>query len=58
MLIRTLIVSAALAMSALPALAGQEAEALIANAATRISDPSTGQDAFRESIDVPLTHVI
>ncbi|MDP1556830.1 MAG: ABC transporter substrate-binding protein [Hyphomonas sp.] len=54
MLTRALIFSAALAFSALPAVAGQEAEALIASTATRISDPSSGQDAFRASIDVPV----
>lgn len=53
MIIRTLLASAALAMTALSASAGQEAEALIAGAATQISDPEHGKDAFRDSIDVP-----
>jgi len=54
MLIRAFFLSAALAMTALPAVAGQEAEALIASTATRISDPASGQEAFRQSIDVPM----
>ncbi len=51
--IRTLIATAALAFTALPALAGQEAEAIISGAAVHISDPVRGQEAFRASIDVP-----
>lgn len=51
--IRALLASAALALSPLPAFAGQEAESLIASAAIEISDPARGKQAFRESIDVP-----
>lgn len=53
MRIRALLASAALTVFALPAFSGQEAEALIAAAATRISDPVRGGAAFSESIDVP-----
>lgn len=53
MSIRALLASAALAFTALPAFAGQEAESLIANTATQISDPARGEAAFSESIDVP-----
>lgn len=53
MTLRTLILSAAFAAMTPAAFAGQEAEALITGAAVEISDPARGQDAFRESIDVP-----
>jgi phospholipid transport system substrate-binding protein len=53
MSIRALLASASLAMTAFPAFAGQEAEALIASTATLISDPARGEAAFSESIDVP-----
>jgi len=54
MMIRTLLASAALAALAMPAFAGAEAEALIASTATQISDPAKGQQAFSQSIDVPM----
>jgi phospholipid transport system substrate-binding protein len=53
MIIRALLASAALAFTALSASAGQEAEALIAGTASQISDPERGEEAFRQSIDVP-----
>jgi len=53
MSIRALLASAALAIAASPAFAGQEAEALIASTAMEISDPARGKDAFRDSIDLP-----
>lgn len=53
MIIRTLLISAAFAMTAHSAYAGQEAEALISGTAVEISDPDRGQEAFRQSIDVP-----
>lgn len=54
MKIRALFAGAALALAALPAFAGQEAEALIAHTAEQISDPVRGQTAFSQSIDVPM----
>nr|WP_321359504.1 ABC transporter substrate-binding protein [uncultured Hyphomonas sp.] len=51
-MIRTLIASAAIALAPLPALAGPEAEALIAGAAADISDPEKGEEAFTRSIDI------
>lgn len=53
MSIRALLASAALSLTALPALAGVEAEALITGTAAEISDPVRGQQAFSDSIDVP-----
>lgn len=53
MFIRAILTAAALALAALPALAGQEAEDVISGTAAQISDPERGQDAFRDSIDVP-----
>lgn len=53
MFIRAILTAAALSMAALPALAGQEAEAVISGTAAQISDPQKGQDVFRQSIDVP-----
>ncbi|MEX1250803.1 MAG: ABC transporter substrate-binding protein [Hyphomonas sp.] len=53
MRMRALLAGAALTVFALPAFPGQEAEALTAAAATRISDPVRGAAAFSESIDVP-----
>lgn len=50
---RALLASTALALMAFPAMAGQEAEALIEGAAKQITDPRTGRDAFRDSVDVP-----
>lgn len=50
---RALLATAAFALVALPASAGPEAEALIAGAAKQITDPRTGRDAFRDSVDVP-----
>ncbi len=50
---RALLASTALAVMAFPAAAGPEAEALIAGAAKQITDPQTGRDAFRDSVDVP-----
>jgi phospholipid transport system substrate-binding protein len=52
-MLRTLLASAAIALAPLPALAGPEAEALIAGAAANISDPVKGEEAFTQSIDVP-----
>ncbi len=52
-MLRALIVATALSLSSLPALAGPEAEALIAGAAKDISDPVKGEAAFTGSIDVP-----
>ncbi|MBD3771488.1 MAG: ABC transporter substrate-binding protein [Rhodobacterales bacterium] len=49
---RTLLVSAAIALAPLPALAGPEAEALIAGAAADMADPVKGEEAFTRSIDV------
>ena len=49
---RTLVAAAAIALAPLPALAGPEAEALIAGAAADISDPAKGEEAFTRSIDV------
>ncbi|KCZ48506.1 MULTISPECIES: phospholipid-binding protein MlaC [unclassified Hyphomonas] len=51
-MIRTLIASAVIALAPLPALAGPEAEALIAGAAADISDPVKGEEAFTRSIDI------
>ncbi|KCZ91087.1 MlaC/ttg2D family ABC transporter substrate-binding protein [Hyphomonas jannaschiana] len=51
-MLRTLIASVAIALAPLPALAGPEAEALIAGAAADISDPVKGEEAFTRSIDV------
>jgi phospholipid transport system substrate-binding protein len=51
-MIRTLIASAVIALAPLPALAGPEAEALIAGAAAEISDPVKGEEAFTRSIDI------
>ncbi len=53
MTIRALIASAAFAITVLPAFAGQEAESLIARTASQIADPDRGQEAFRQSVDVP-----
>jgi len=53
MSMRALFLSAAIAFAAPAAFAGEEAEALIVQAASRIADPAAGQDAFRDSIDVP-----
>lgn len=49
---RTLIASAVIALAPLPALAGPEAEALVAGAAAEISDPVNGEEAFTRSIDI------
>jgi len=51
-MLRTLIASVAIALAPLPALAGPEAEALIAGAAADISDPVKGEEAFTRSIDI------
>ncbi|MFN3313356.1 MAG: phospholipid-binding protein MlaC [Hyphomonas sp.] len=53
MRIRALLASAALSLTGLPALAGVEAEALIAGTSVDISDPVRGQQAFSDSIDIP-----
>lgn len=53
MLLRALVASAALSITALAAHAGEEAESVIAAAASQISNPATGKEAFRKSIDVP-----
>ena len=53
MFFRAILTAAALAMTALPAFAGQEAEAVISGTAAQISDPERGRDVFRQSIDVP-----
>lgn len=50
---RTVLASLAIALAPLPALAGPEAEALIAGAAAEITDPVKGEEAFTRSIDVP-----
>lgn len=50
---RIFFASAAIALVPLPALAGPEAEALIAGAAADISDPVKGEEAFTRSIDIP-----
>ncbi len=49
---RTLLASAVVALMPLSALAGPEAEALIAGAANDIADPVKGEEAFTRSIDV------
>ena len=51
-MIRTLIASAVIALAPLPALAGPDAEALIAGAAADIADPVKGEEAFTRSIDI------
>ena len=51
-MLRTLFASAAIALAPLPALAGPEAEALIAGAAADIADPEKGEEAFTRSIDI------
>lgn len=51
-MIRTLIASVVIALAPLPALAGPDAEALIAGAAADISDPVKGEEAFTGSIDI------
>lgn len=49
---RILFASAAIALAPLPALAGPDAEALIAGAASEITDPVKGEEAFTRAIDV------
>ena len=49
---RPILLSTILALAPLPALAGPEAEALIAGAAAEITDPAKGEEAFTRSIDV------
>lgn len=51
--LRALLASAALSLTAFAAHAGEEAESVIAAAASQISNPVTGKEAFRKSIDVP-----
>ena len=50
---RTIVTAITLSLLTLPALAGQAAEELIRGAAADMSDPDSGRDAFRDSIDVP-----
>jgi phospholipid transport system substrate-binding protein len=49
---RALIASTALALIALPALAGPEAEAVIEGAAKHIADPAKGRETLRQSMDL------
>ncbi len=49
---RALLASTALALLALPAAAGPEAEAVIEGAAAQIGDPVKGRDALKDSVDV------
>ena len=51
-MLRTLLASVIVALAPLPALAGPEAEALIAGAAADMADPLKGEEAFTRSIDV------
>ena len=47
------IAAVSISLIALPALAGPDAEALIAGAATQLSDPVTAPDIIHKTIDVP-----
>ena len=49
---RALVASTALALMALPAAAGPEAEAVIEGAASQIGDPVKSREAIRQSVDI------